>query len=600
MSTTVSYKGSTITTVDNQTRTLLTQGKYLEANIILTDQSSGGGTIQSLTVNPSTSQQTFNASGVDGYKPVVVNAMPTMTLPQYPESTSTGTRAGMIFTGLATRYLNIPTGYNSSAKHYEISPMNLGRKVITQNGTYTAEYDDLDGYYEVEVDVSGGGGGGTPWNVSVLALAYASSTAALFRQNGEIYDVVSSPNVGAWVLLSTTTVTNPSVGHIIACIGDSSGVKTYAYTSSGVAEVATNNVYLSVPDNDGVALNYDSQSGGYVFSNTETYALIVFYKQSSTDVYRTLTYRTATYAPGSGQTSAQYTVSENPPIYFCGLSTTVSLASYHRVNTVTKIDYQNFRNLGATNFYTNTIGYLQGGVAIDETYANGTLTISTNSTSDGGYFHNPGTYTLHYLTASDLQGGSGGNQSKTRTYTPSQQTQTETVTYDSGYDGLEQVAVTVNPIPSEYLIPTGNYAITANGNNINVAQYATVSVNVPSSGGANIATATMTNSSNQNTSISFTLPSGRTPKAFFARLTSQIARSSGSRYYYVYDMRWDGSSTGGVAGNTFYMYNGTLTNVTSGYSYSQSGTTFTLSSTGSRSASPGSFYNGTYELTYIY
>ena len=32
-------------------------------------------TIQSLTVNPSTTQQTFNASGVDGYKPVTVEAV---------------------------------------------------------------------------------------------------------------------------------------------------------------------------------------------------------------------------------------------------------------------------------------------------------------------------------------------------------------------------------------------------------------------------------------------------------------------------------------------------------------------------------------------
>ena len=125
--------------------------------------------------------------------------------------------------------------------------------------------------------------------------------------------------------------------------------------------------------------------------------------------------------------------------------------------------------------------------------------------------------------------------------------------------------------------------------------YSSVTVNV-SSGTVNIDTATTTNSSNQNTSISFTLPSGRTPKAFFCRLTSQIARNSSSRYYYCYDMRWDGSSTGGVAGNTFYMYSGTLSNVTSGYSKSQDGTTYTLSSTGSRSASPGSFYNGTYEL----
>lgn len=37
MSTTVTYKGSTLTTVDNQTRTLKTAGKYMEGDIILTD-----------------------------------------------------------------------------------------------------------------------------------------------------------------------------------------------------------------------------------------------------------------------------------------------------------------------------------------------------------------------------------------------------------------------------------------------------------------------------------------------------------------------------------------------------------------------------------
>lgn len=37
--------------------------------------SGGTPTIQSLAVNPSTTQQTFNASGVDGYKPVTVSAV---------------------------------------------------------------------------------------------------------------------------------------------------------------------------------------------------------------------------------------------------------------------------------------------------------------------------------------------------------------------------------------------------------------------------------------------------------------------------------------------------------------------------------------------
>lgn len=42
MSTTVTYKGSTLTTVNNETKTLTTQGKYLEDNITLVDITSGG------------------------------------------------------------------------------------------------------------------------------------------------------------------------------------------------------------------------------------------------------------------------------------------------------------------------------------------------------------------------------------------------------------------------------------------------------------------------------------------------------------------------------------------------------------------------------
>ena len=39
MSTTVTYKGSTLTTVNNQTRTLKTAGKYMEGDVVLTDDS---------------------------------------------------------------------------------------------------------------------------------------------------------------------------------------------------------------------------------------------------------------------------------------------------------------------------------------------------------------------------------------------------------------------------------------------------------------------------------------------------------------------------------------------------------------------------------
>lgn len=41
MSTTVTYKGSTLATVENQTKTLKTAGKYMEGDVIITDVTGG-------------------------------------------------------------------------------------------------------------------------------------------------------------------------------------------------------------------------------------------------------------------------------------------------------------------------------------------------------------------------------------------------------------------------------------------------------------------------------------------------------------------------------------------------------------------------------
>lgn len=76
-------------------------------------------------------------------------------------------------------------------------------------------------------------------------------------------------------------------------------------------------------------------------------------------------------------------------------------------------------------------------------------------------------------------------QSKTATYTPNASTQTETIIADTGYDGLSSVGVTVNPIPSEYVIPSGTKSITENGT-YDVAAFASAIINVASSGGSGL------------------------------------------------------------------------------------------------------------------
>lgn len=89
---------------------------------------SSSPTIQSLSITPTTSQQTFNASGVDGYKPVTVAAMTTMTLPTSAASSATSgyTSKATIGRSTAAQYINIPPGYNSAGAYYTISAVANG------------------------------------------------------------------------------------------------------------------------------------------------------------------------------------------------------------------------------------------------------------------------------------------------------------------------------------------------------------------------------------------------------------------------------------------------------------------------------------------
>lgn len=76
MSTTVTYKGSALTTVNNQTRILKTAGKYMEDDVTLVDVSGSSINNQDKTITPTESQQSISAdSGYTGLGIVTVNAI---------------------------------------------------------------------------------------------------------------------------------------------------------------------------------------------------------------------------------------------------------------------------------------------------------------------------------------------------------------------------------------------------------------------------------------------------------------------------------------------------------------------------------------------
>lgn len=206
-------------------------------------------------------------------------------------------------------------------------------------------------------------------------------------------------------------------------------------------------------------------------------------------------------------------------------------------------------------------------------------------------------YTAHLNDGTQVTGTYAGSSPTIQSLTVNPSTTQQTFNA-SGVDGYKPVtvsAVTQTNLSAEN-IKSGTTVTISNG----TSNLWSVTGTYSGGGGTvNVASTTWTNSTNTTTSHQFSSLNG-TPKAAFLRCTSSLSRSSSSTNYFIADMRWNGSSSGGVAGNSFRRSNGTYANVTSGYSVSVSGSSITFTSSGTSTTNPGSFYNGTYELVYVY
>lgn len=92
MSTTVTYKGTTLTTATNQTKVLETEGTWLEDDITITDVSAAPSLQAKSNIDPTTSSQTiYPDAHYDGLSSVQINAMPSGQAK--PPATITGSNA---------------------------------------------------------------------------------------------------------------------------------------------------------------------------------------------------------------------------------------------------------------------------------------------------------------------------------------------------------------------------------------------------------------------------------------------------------------------------------------------------------------------------
>lgn len=220
---------------------------------------------------------------------------------------------------------------------------------------------------------------------------------------------------------------------------------TSGYTSKATISRNTSDQYINIP------IGYNS---------TNSYYKISAIPDGVVQAPASISGSSATISAGTNTITLSKTISVTPNVTTSGYITagTTSNSSVSLTASVTT-------KAAATITPTTTNQTIASG-----TYLTGAQTISGDANLIAGniksgvkIFNVTGTYS----------GTAVSNQNKTVTPTTSQQT----ITADSGYTGLG--TVTVNRIPTDYLIPSGNKSITANGTGIDVANYATVSVNVP-------------------------------------------------------------------------------------------------------------------------
>ena len=288
------------------------------------------------------------------------------------------------------------------------------------------------------------------------------------------------------------------------------------------------------------------------------------------------------------------------------------MASNPYVNKVQKADGTTVLDISDTTAVASDVAtgkyfYLATGQKVQGSITTMTLPTSASSSATSGYtlkatisrstsdqyINIPAGYNASgaYYKFSKVSNGTAGTPTATKgTVSNHAVSVTPSVTNTTGYiTGSTKTGTAVSVSASELV--SGNKAITQNGTNIDVTNYATVSVNVAAS--ANIGTKTVTSSSSSNVrTLSFSGLSGE-PQAFF--VVGACGNSAGA----VVALRYNGTTLACEHRGISYASGANVyDNPTSDVTFTYSNGTLTLTTRQSSNIYFAS--NQTYELTYIY
>ena len=467
---------------------------------------------------------TVDSSGTKDVTNYASASVPAMTLPTTGSTTSTGTRKAIVQAmDSMVQYINIPTGYNSSATYYEISQLILGTKTITQNGTYIADNDDLQGYGAVTVNVSGGG---TPMHVEDLPDSVTSVASSIS------FTGLSGEPKAFWFMLDNNISTG-TPSKIAAVVYDGTDLHAQTITNTSNAQVTYDGASLSKSYSNGTLT---ITSSGASFVTNDIYYGAYVYGGGAID--------TKDVQVGSGATSITFTgLEDEPETWSCIFKSDFGTSSgYQRTIYVGKTEN------GTSGFEMDSAAH--NAVHWTSSYSNGSFTITSSGTNAGGYFHQPGYYQLTYA----YDDGSGGNyQTKSVTYTPSTSQQTQTITADSQYDALKKVNVTVNAMPTMTL-PTASSATSSGTSKATITpSSSTQYLNIPTGYNGTAQYYTISAASGSSKNVQVNQSTTRTSQGSLTKVNGDVTVSKTGTYDVYWTAMRSATSSGYTWGSQLYV-----------------------------------------------